>query len=152
VVDGTSEALGSDARQVEDAIRQSAKADKLQVLISPVFKNSREVPAVHIRVEASGKASDGGTARLKVALAENAVVSDILRGENRGRKLDHVAVVRNLVDVGNLDASGAFNADVPLAGELEHWNGKRIIAFVQKQPFGRIKGAGFRLLPRALPN
>src|ERR1700688_2555956 len=30
VIDGTSEALGSDARQVQDAIRQSIKVDKLQ--------------------------------------------------------------------------------------------------------------------------
>src|SRR5215472_17815121 len=54
VVDGTSEAVGSDARQVENAIRRSAEAEKLQVEISPVFTNGRGVAAVHVQV-APGK-------------------------------------------------------------------------------------------------
>jgi hypothetical protein len=87
-----------------------------------------------------------------VALAENAVVSDVLRGENRGRKLDHVAVVRSLMDLGHRNAAGAFSADIPLTGELEQWNGKRMIAFVQDQQYGPIQGAAFRLLSQPLPN
>jgi hypothetical protein len=146
VVDGSSEALGSDPRQVQDAIRQSAKAEKLQVRISAVFKNSRGVPAVHVDVERPDNSVDRGAAQLKVALAENAVVSDVLRGENGGRKLNHVAVVRSLMDLGSLNAAGAFSADIPLTGELEHWNGKRIVAFVQNQQYGRIRGAAVRLL------
>ncbi len=152
VVDGTTEALGSDAGQVQDAILQSAKADKLQVQISPVFRNIKGVPTVHIQIDPSGKAANQGAAQLKVALAENAVISDVLRGENSGRKLDHVAVVRSLVDLGRLNANGTFSADLRLTGELGHWNGKRIIAFVQNQQYGRIQGAAFRLLSAALPN
>ena len=82
-----------------------------------------------------------------VALAENAVVSDVLRGENRGRRLDHVAVVRSLRELGSLDAAGGFSADIALNGELERWNGTRIIAFAQNQQYGRILGAAVRLLP-----
>ena len=151
VIDGTSEAVGSDARQISAAIRQSLKADKLQVRISSVFNNSRGVPSVHVQVDASEKSEARGDARIMIALAENAAVSRVLRGENSGRKLDHVAVVRSLIDLGPSDPSGAFSADVPLTGELEQWSGKRIVAFIQGQQFGRIQGAAFRLLSTA-PN
>ncbi len=149
VIDGTSEALGSDASQVRNAILRSLNTDKLQVRISPVFRSSRGAPAVHVEVEPWGKSGNRGGAQVKVALAESSVVSDVLRGENSGRKLEHVAVVRSLVDIGRLDAAGGFSADIPLAGELEHWSGKRMVAFVQEQQFGRIEGAAARLLAPA---
>jgi hypothetical protein len=148
VIDGAAEALGSDPRKVQDAIRKSIQADKLQVRISPVFKNSRGAAAVNVQVEPSGKPTDRG-AQMIVALAENAVVSDVLRGENSGHRLDHVAVVRSLRDLGTLDAVATFSADIPLTGELEQWNGKRIIVFVQNQQYGRIRGAAFRRLTPA---
>ena len=150
VIDGNTEALGSDTRQVQDAIRQSLKTDKLQVRVSPVFRNVHGVPVVHAQVDASGKPADRG-AQVRLALAESAVVSDVLRGENSGRKLDHVAVVRSLLDLGHLDGAGAFSADIPLTGELEHWNGKRIVVFVQDPQYGPIRGAALRLLSPTAP-
>jgi len=157
VVDGTSEAVGSDARQVENAIRRSATAEKLQVAISPVSRNSHGVPVVHVEVgraeaESSGKSAAGNPAQVEIALAENAVVSHVRAGENNGRKLDHVAVVRSLTTVGTLDSAVAWSADIPLTGELAQWNGKRIIAFVQDRQTGRIEGAAFRLLLPASSN
>jgi hypothetical protein len=150
VIDGSTEALGSDARQVQDAILQSVNADKLQIDISPVFKNSQGRPTVHVAVKPSGNSADREPdrrkAQLKAALAENTVISHVLRGENSGRKLDHVAVVRSLVNLGSLDASGAFNADIPLTGELAQWIGKRFIVFVQNPQYGRIQGAALQLL------
>jgi hypothetical protein len=149
VIDGTLEAAGSDVRQVQDAIRQSAKTDKLQIRISPVFFNDKGVATVHVQSEPSGQAADRGIAELKIALAENSVVSHVRSGENSGRQLVHVAVVRRLSHAGSVDTMGAFNADIPLTGELEQWRGKRIIVFVQEQQFGRIRGAAFRpLSPR----
>jgi hypothetical protein len=152
VIDGTSEAVGNDAQKVEDAIRQSIKADKLKIRISPAFRNSLGAPTVHVQVEPPGRSANSSSAQLTVALAEGAVVSHVLAGENSGRKLDHVAVVRSLVDLGRLEAAGGFSADIPLTGALEQWSGKRIIAFVQDQHYGRIRGAAFRLLSLAAPN
>ena len=152
VIDGIFEAVGSDALQIQRAILQSIKAARLQVQISPVFKNSRGEAAVYVQVDPTGKSAAQGDARLMIALAENAVVSRVLRGENGGRKLDHVAVVRSLMDLGRLDDAGAFSTDIPLTGELEQWNGKRIIAFVQDKQYGRIQGAAFRLLAPTTSN
>jgi hypothetical protein len=143
VVDGSSEAPGSDFRQISAAIRQSTNADELQVRISLVIKNNLAIPSVHIQVDSAEKSAARGNPRLMLALAENALVTHVLRGENSGRKLDRVAVVRSLTELGRLDTAGAFSADVPLTGELEQWNGKRLIAFVQDQQEGPIRGAAF---------
>ncbi len=152
VIDGTSEAVGSDARRIQAAIRQSIKADRLRVQISPVFRNNRGLPAVHVQVDRSAASAAQSDSRVIVALAENAVVSHVLRGENSGRKLEHVAVVRSLADLGHLDAAGSFSAEFPLTGELDQWSGKRVIAFVQAPAYGPIYGATFRLLPATAPN
>jgi len=151
VIDGNAEALGSDARQVQAAIRQATKMDKLEVRISPIFKNASGVATVHVEVDPSDTLATQSRTRVILALAENAVVSRVLRGENSGRKLDHVAVVRSLIDAGRLDRR-PFSLDIPLTGELDQWSGKRMIAFVQEQDFGRIYGAAYRVLPASLPN
>ena len=57
-----------------------------------------------------------------------------------------------ILQQGGYATAGAFSADIALNGELEHWNGKRIIAFVQDQHYGRIRGAAFRLLSPTAPN
>jgi hypothetical protein len=107
-------------------------------------------PFVRVQVNGSEKSVAGRASRLMVALADDTAVSNVSSGENNGRRMEHVAVVQSLVDVGPLDAAGAFDADVVLANELRQWSGKRIIAFVQEQPFGKIRGADVRLLPSAL--
>ena len=150
VIDGSSEALGSDFGKIQDAVRKSVTADKFRVEITQVVKNDRGNPIVHITAEAPRRPAQRET-RLMIVLAENSAVSDILRGENSGRHLSHVAVVRNLIDFGRVDSSGVFSADVPLMGELANWQGKRLIAFVQGPQYGRILGAAVRLLPPSVP-
>lgn len=122
-----------------------------------MFRNSLGVPVVHVQVghnqvEPTAKSAGRNPAQVQLALAENAVVSHVRSGENNGRKLDHVAVVRSLTVVGTLDPAGAWSADIPLTGELAPWNGKRIIAFVQDRQTGRIQGAASRLLPASSSN
>jgi hypothetical protein len=145
VVDGNAEALGSDAGRIQNAVRTSLTGDKYTVEITQVFKNDRGTPQVHVQVDAPRKAGKHDV-RLMLALAENSAISDVRRGENRGRTLSHVAVVRSLVDFGKIDPSGNLSADVPLTGELAKWEGKRLVAFVQSPQYGRIQGAAVRLL------
>ncbi len=145
VIDGNAEALGSDAGKIQEAVRKSLPGDKYKVEIAQVLRNDRGTPQVHIQIEAPRKSAQHDV-RLMIALAENSAVSDIRRGENQGRRLSHVAVVRSLIDFGRIQPSGSFSADVPLTGELANWEGKRFIAFVQGPRYGRIQGAGVRLL------
>ena len=59
VVDGSAEAVGSDFRQIQQAIAKAVKADKMQLQVSAVFKNTKGIPAITIQVEPDAKAGGG---------------------------------------------------------------------------------------------
>jgi hypothetical protein len=136
VVDGVAEFNGSDAQKAESAIRQ-AIADP------PV--------GVRIRAGASGDAGvtievdplpDGKThkANVYVAYAADSGTSDVLRGENQGRRLHHVAIVRDIQQVGTLHGNETFTKQLPnRAGKVAA--GSRLIVFVQEAGNGRVWGA-----------
>ena len=79
-------------------------------------------------------------ATIYVAIADSAAESQVSKGENTGRTLKHVAVVRSLSVVGSV-GSGEFSKEVELkipAGA--GGNGLRVVAFVQDRATGRVLG------------
>ncbi len=127
VVDGASELNGSDGRGALSAIGSAARTEKLAVRVL------RSRGGVRVEVDPG---SHGGDVYL--ALAQNAGTSQVLRGENQGRSLQHVAIVRRLSRIGSFKSRAGFAKDVPLsAGESEY----RGIAFVQDSGPGHIWGA-----------
>jgi hypothetical protein len=77
-----------------------------------------------------------------IALADNSDQSSVRGGENSGRILKHVAVVRNLTRVGTIDDGGTFSKDVTVSiGNTDQRN-LRIIAIVQEMGVGRVLGVG----------
>ena len=149
VIDGVSEELGSDLGRIQDVIRHLSRESKLPVQISEVFNDARGAAAVHIEAIAGGKIS-GHRPHLIVALADDSVTTDVPRGENSGRRLSHVAVVRVLTDAGPAQADGTFSVDIPLTGQLARWQGKRLVAFLQDETQGPIRGAALRNLPASV--
>ncbi len=84
------------------------------------------------------KAPDGLEGVLTVVLAEDATQSSVGRGENAGRTLHHVAVVRRMQSFG---ASKADEQRVTLeVGNLKGLTGHafRLIAFITDEPGGRV--------------
>jgi hypothetical protein len=82
-------------------------------------------------------------ADILVAIVEDGLVTEVPRGENRGRTLEHNAVVRYLGAVGEMPQS---NREVSLTTSIvlaEDWQPKqlRVIAFVQERNSRRIVGA-----------
>jgi hypothetical protein len=78
-----------------------------------------------------------------VAVALDRTQTDVLAGENNGKKLTNVAVVRDLVKVGKLEKGKSF--DAPFTVKL--WPGAdpanlRVVAFVQGSDLGKVLGAG----------
>ena len=72
------------------------------------------------------------------------LVTDVQRGENRGRTLKHTAVARTLTVVGTLelqDDTWAATASIPLAPTWKVSN-LRVIGFVQERRSRHIIGAG----------
>jgi hypothetical protein len=127
VVDGFRQLNGSDSRGAVSAIGAAARAEKLAVRIL------RSAGGVRVEVDSG---SHGGDVFL--AVAQKAASSQVLRGENQGRSLRHVAIVRSLSQIGSVKSRAGFAKDVPLtSGEFEY----RAIAFVQDSGPGRVRGA-----------
>ncbi|MGC2247065.1 MAG: DUF1223 domain-containing protein [Terriglobales bacterium] len=147
VVDGETQFNGSDPKAAVHAIEEARDKPKVGVRISSV---SVEGKAVHLHVDADALPASMGVrkADIFVAVALNSAESQVLRGENKGRDLKHVAVALTVTKVGHAEEKGAFNRDVvvKLPSAVEAAN-LRVIAFVQKSDAGPVLGAS--LLPVA---
>lgn len=147
VVDGTEQFVGSDQQKLTTALERQAAKHKVEVQI----ENARQQPdgavAFSVRLPAGAKGN------LVAALAENATVSQVVRGENAGRTLHHVAVVRVLRQFNSSAADGR-----PLllkAGDLNQQenprNPLRLVVFLASRGDGRVLGAAEQTLPPSAP-
>src|SRR5215467_6995070 len=131
VVDGRSQFVGSDARTADSAIRAATKHPS---------------SAIHIAEEGGSAIIDvgplpAGTARkaaVYAAYAADSGTQDVLRGENKGRRLNHVAIVKELKQIGTVDDRTAFQARIPIDAA------SRLIVFVQEFGNGPVWGAAMR--------
>ena len=128
VVDGRWEFVGSDSRVAESTIRSAARQPKVGIRIGE-GNGSSIVEVDPLRGEKTRKAN------VYVAHAADAGVQDVLRGENKGRRLRHVAIVKDLTQVGTVDDRSGFRTEVRLD------SGTRLIVFVQEPGNGPILGA-----------
>ena len=130
VVDGAEEFVGNNPRFAEAAIHTAAQKEKVAVRLIAVPGSAG------VRVEAdplpAGKHRKAG---VWVALAGNSGTSRVLGGENHGRTLHHVAIVRELRQVGSVSDQSGFKTEIAGASDA------RLIAFIQDPGNGRVWGA-----------
>ena len=153
VVDGSSQFNGSDAKAAVHAIEEARSRPKVGVRVSSFAVDGK---TVHAHVEADGLSAAFGVRKADVflAVALDQAESQVLRGENKGRDLKHVAVAISVTKVGSVGEAkgsgeqGGFRRDVvvKLPNAVEAGN-LRVIAFVQKGDSGEVIGAS--LLPAA---
>ena len=129
VVDGRTEFVGSDARSAESAVRDALRQPKAAVHIT----GNEDSADIEIDPLPAGKVHKAG---VFVAWAANAGTQDVLRGENKGRHLRHVSIVKELKQVGTLDDRMQFKTRIPLE------RGSRLIVFVQEAGNGPVWGSG----------
>jgi hypothetical protein len=143
VVDGQLERIGSDLEAVQRAIKQAAQAPKATVAVAAAYSTDPDLRVeVHVDVQADLAFRD--TADVFVAVTEDNLVTDVRRGENRGRTLKHSAVVRSLTTVGALrpqEHTLSATASVPWALDWISAN-VRVISFLQERQSRRMVGAG----------
>ena len=142
VVDGDMELVGSDERRAIQVIKNTIKTAKLPVALSSIHREDDKTFAVHIEVGPSDSSGRRAPAQVLIALADNSDQSNVRGGENSGRILKHVAVVRNLTLVGTIDKGGTFSKEVTMSSENVGPHNSRIIAIVQETGFGRVLGVG----------
>ena len=125
---GRSEFVGSDVRAAESAIRSAAGQPKFAISIAD--EGGRTV--VEVGPLPQGK---GRKAAVFVAHAANSGEQNVLGGENKGRQLKHVAIVKDLKRVGTVDERSGFKTQVRADA------GARLIVFVQEPGNGAVLGA-----------
>jgi hypothetical protein len=144
IIDGAEELPSGDPQQAGHTFQKAAAAPKVAVRIASVSVEAKTPAVVRARIEADGK-SVKHRADVYVVVAFDHAESQVLRGENKGRHLSHVAVVQDLVKVGTLEQGKSFSRDCELT--LKTGTGPaniRVIAFVQESGPGRVLGAALR--------
>jgi hypothetical protein len=141
VIDGASELHLNLREQVDQIFRAAAIAQKIPVTIGSLSVKSAVLPTLVGRVEVDGK-NALRKADVYVAIALDRLETHVLRGENRGRTLTHVAVVQYLSKIGSLSPGRPFGQDfeIPMRHEIDP-NNARVIAFVQESGNGKVVGA-----------
>ena len=134
VVDGKFEFLGSDRDRADKAFVAARDLSKVEVTISGLKIENGNLLA-HI---ATGPLP--AQTAVFVALTLDHAQSQVLRGENSGHRLQHVAVVRTLTQVGTAQKGQAFTQDVSLPADPSG-GPYHLVTFVQEADQGRILGA-----------
>ena len=127
IVDGETEFVGSDAERASDAIAKAAHRPKAEI------KLTRSAAGLDVSV-----AAVPSTAEIWVAFADDRDASNVSAGENRGRHLEHIAVVRTLRKLGTVKRGGSFTQLVELPASAAP---QRVVVFLQASDHGRVSGA-----------
>jgi hypothetical protein len=134
VVDGSEAFVGSDRPQAGHAFAKEVQVAKISVQISALHVEEGKVLA-HVEIGAVPS-----KAEVFVALALDHAQSQVMRGENGGRQLEHVAVVERLTSVGKVKKGEQFSKDVSM--KMDHpEKDYRLITFVQQADDGKVLGA-----------
>jgi hypothetical protein len=134
VVDGKDAFVGNDRAQAGRVLAKDAKAAKLEVTVASVRIEQGKIVA-HIEAAAVPSKAD-----VFVAVALDHAQSQVLRGENGGRQLEHVAIVERLTNVGKVKEGEPFSKDVAINVDHPEKN-YRLVAFVQQADEGKVLGA-----------
>jgi hypothetical protein len=136
VVDGQAETVGSNAAKVNKAITKAAQQVKIPLSLTATAADGK----IQVHVQWSGAEKLSWHAVVYLAVAQNEALSHVKAGENSGRELKHVAVVRSLTEAGTLSDKTPFSKEATLSYDPQ-WGSVRIVAFVQEKGGGRILGA-----------
>jgi hypothetical protein len=137
VVDGSRQMVGSDSKSIAAAVRALLHAPGASVEV----KARKEANDLQVHVEVSGLQASRH-ASVYLVLAADRARSHVMRGENAGRELEHVAVVESLMKIGEISPGSSFQKDVrsAFAGK-QNTEGLRVAVFVQDDASGHVLGA-----------
>lgn len=142
VVDGDHEVTVQSFSHFGEVLRQARDEAKIPVHITELRIDG--APVLHAHID-TGENVTGHNAEVFLAVALGHVESQVLRGENGGRHLVHVAVVQKLTRIGKLSKGKTFTDDVQLKlAPSDDPTNLRVVAFVQEPGPGKILGAALR--------
>jgi hypothetical protein len=143
VVDGALQVVGNNSSAVAQAVEQAAGTPKEPLTIKNAHWNNGGV-------EFSVQAQASKTGTLEAALAEDSTHREVTGGENAGRMLHHIAVVRVLKDFGpkGLDGRALRLAGADLLQGEDAKVPVRLVVFVADRKTGHVLAVAEQTLPR----
>lgn len=141
IVDGDAELNPWKTELAKASLDKAAKEPAASVQIESVALTSGDSGELTGRVQADGTGQKHG-ADVFVAVALDKTQTDVLAGENNGKKLTNVSVVKELVKIGKLEKGKSFDQTF----KVKTWPGVdpanlRVVAFVQESGPGKVLGA-----------
>jgi hypothetical protein len=138
VVDGQAQFLGSDPAKALASITQAAQAPKINLSLSqPAVDGKRITCSVSITPGDNLPRGD-----LYAALVDLSASTEVKSGENGGKHLEHVSVVRSFQRVGKIQDLGkgpvSFKLNAPTDEAAAHM---RLVVFAQLPDQGAVRGA-----------
>jgi hypothetical protein len=144
IVDGVKEFAGGNENAALEAVKQAARAPKAELLMARDPAQGDGPLGISVEVGNFPKQTEGDPVYLLMAVTESGLSSDVARGENSGRRLTHVGVVRVLKQLGILpEARGApFRVKTWVTVE-KGWRREnlRAIVFAQERGTRRVLAA-----------
>jgi hypothetical protein len=133
VVDGAAQFTGGDTRRAAVEIDKAANRAKATIVLERVTKG--------LRVDIEGVPHE---ADIWLALADDSDTTRVAAGENKGRTLVHVAVVRSLRKIGWVKRGGEFSRQIDLPTGA---SGQRVVVFLQETGQARVWGVAMLPAP-----
>ena len=137
IVDGDVEVHPWKTDEVKADLEKAASAPMMAVKIDGAALAGDELAG---KVEADGSGGKHGDVFVAVALEK--AETDVLAGENNGKKLTHVGVVQSLVKIGKVEKGKNFEGPFRVKlGPGANAGNLRVVAFVQESGPGKVLGA-----------
>jgi hypothetical protein len=140
VVDGEFQFNGSDAKTAAQAIQKAATAEKISVRLGALQTSQKAKILINVQTAPVPSSSNSSSADVLLAVADDTDVSNVASGENSGKTLTNVAVVRELKLVGKIDKTNGFSRDVETNIRAASTTKSRIVVIVQEPHQGKLLG------------
>jgi hypothetical protein len=130
IVNGKAQFVGSDESDIRHSISEQLNAEPLTTLAVQAHPENGELK---VNYQVSHAINDS---RVWIAIIQKTAQTKVERGENAGRLLSHIQIVRKL-ESGHLTANGKGNAvlALPKGFDIQQWE---VVGFVQNQNSGEI--------------
>jgi hypothetical protein len=143
VVDGTDQFVGNDIAHALRAIAQAARTSRSVLTLSPLTSDGSQISA-SVANSSAGKLPHSD---LVAALIETTASTHVGAGENGGRTLHHVSVVRAMRKIGTADKLASplsFSFAIPKDAVPANL---RIVVFAQSPDQGKVVSAATSAAP-----
>lgn len=137
VINGAEQIVGSDRAALLHAVeKEDAESPRMSLRI---VSFSVAANTLTVNLATSGEVPKQG-ADLMAVLADDSDRSNVLRGENSGRLLAHVAVARSITRVAKVKTAGDLTVQIPIPASFQGTQGHHLILFAQTPGNGRVLG------------